>query len=90
MRLAHRGESPVTALGKPFHISPPAISRHLRVLENARLITRRRVGRIHVIRAQAPGLKSAQEWMTACGAGWDFSFDALDRLLKQQTPHAGK
>jgi DNA-binding transcriptional ArsR family regulator len=88
MRLARHGESPVTALGQPFHISPPAISRHLRVLEKARLITRRRVGRVHVIRVQTPGLKSAQEWMTACATGWDFSFDTLDRLLEQQqTPH---
>jgi DNA-binding transcriptional ArsR family regulator len=82
MRLSRSGESPVTALAKPFRVSLPAISRHLRVLENARLITRRRAGRVHVIRVRTPGLKSAQDWLAHCAAGWDFSFDALDRLLR--------
>jgi DNA-binding transcriptional ArsR family regulator len=79
VRLARYGEGPVTALAKPFRVSLPAISRHLRVLEKARLIDRRREGRAHVIRVRAAGLKPAQEWMTQC-AGWDFSFDALDEL----------
>jgi DNA-binding transcriptional ArsR family regulator len=78
------GESPVTALSKPFRISPPAISRHLRVLEGARLIERRREGRVHVIRARAAGLKEAQKWISQCVAGWEFSFDTLDALLANQ------
>lgn len=86
VRLSNNGEGPVTALAKPFRISLPAISRHLRVLENARLIERRRHGRIHLIRARTGGLKAAQEWITQFAAGWDFSFDALDQLLeKEQT-----
>jgi DNA-binding transcriptional ArsR family regulator len=83
-RLSTSGEGPVTALAKPFHISLPAISRHLRVLERARLIDRRREGRVHVIRVRAAGLKQAREWITQCAAGWDFSFDALDELLKDE------
>jgi DNA-binding transcriptional ArsR family regulator len=82
--LSTSGESPVTALGKPFRISPPAISRHLRVLEDARLIHRRREGREHLIRARSGGLKDAQQWMAQCAAGWEFSFDALDKLLSDQ------
>jgi DNA-binding transcriptional ArsR family regulator len=84
VRLSSAGEGRVTALAKPFRISLPAISRHLRVLEKAKLIDRRREGRVHVIRARAAGLKPAQDWMAHYAAGWDFSFDALDTLLKNE------
>jgi DNA-binding transcriptional ArsR family regulator len=83
-RLSIRTESPVTALAKPFRISAPAISRHLRVLESARLIERRREGREHLIRARPSGLKAAQEWMGQCALAWEFSFDNLDTLLKKE------
>jgi DNA-binding transcriptional ArsR family regulator len=78
------GARPVAALSKPFRISPPAISRHLRVLEKARLILRHRKGREHLIRARPDGLQKAQEWMTHCAAGWQFSFDALENLIEKQ------
>jgi DNA-binding transcriptional ArsR family regulator len=84
LHLSTTGERPVTALSKPFRISPPAISRHLRVLEHARLIHRRRQGREHLIRARSEGLKDAQQWMAQCGAGWEFSFDTLENLLKKE------
>jgi DNA-binding transcriptional ArsR family regulator len=84
VRLSHGGEGRVTALAKPFRISLPAISRHLRVLERARLIDRRREGRVHMIRVRAAGLKPAQDWMVQCAAGWDFSFDALDALMRNE------
>jgi DNA-binding transcriptional ArsR family regulator len=84
VRLSTSGEGPVTALAKPFRVSLPAISRHLRVLEKARLIDRRRAGRVHLIRVRAAGLKPAQDWMAHCAAGWDFSFDALDELLRTE------
>jgi DNA-binding transcriptional ArsR family regulator len=84
LRLSGQGEGPVTAIAAPFRISLPAISRHLRVLEKARLIDRRRSGRTHLIRARAAALKPAQEWMRRFTAAWDFSFDALDELLKNE------
>jgi DNA-binding transcriptional ArsR family regulator len=84
VRLSDAGEGPVRSLAKPFHISPPAISRHLRVLEKARLIDRRRQGRLQVIRARAEGLKPAQDWMSHFAAGWDFSFNRLDELLGKE------
>ncbi|HLK22949.1 MAG TPA: metalloregulator ArsR/SmtB family transcription factor, partial [Bryobacteraceae bacterium] len=64
--LSTNRESPVSALSKPFRISPPAISRHLRVLERARLIHRRRQGREHLIRARSSGLDDARQWMAQC------------------------
>lgn len=90
MHLSNSGEGPVTELAKPFRISLPAVSRHLRVLEKARLIERRREGRVHVIRLRAEGLKHAQDWMGRCAAGWDFSFDALDDLLRNKGKEAKK
>src|SRR5262245_27371179 len=86
VRLTNRGEGPVTALAKPFRISLPAISRHLPVLESAKLIDRRRQGRVHIIRARAEGLKPAQDWIAHCAAGWNFSFDKLDELLRKEEP----
>jgi DNA-binding transcriptional ArsR family regulator len=79
--LSRHGESRVTALAKPFRISLPAISRHLRVLENARLIQRQRHGREHLIRSNAAGLVDARQWIAQCAAGWDSGFDRLDQLL---------
>ena len=63
-RLSRAGESPVTTLARPFPISLPAFSRHLRVLETARLIRRRRNGRLHLIRVRGAGLREAQTWIT--------------------------
>jgi DNA-binding transcriptional ArsR family regulator len=84
VRLGQRGEIPVTILAKPFRISPPAISRHLRVLERARLIERHRTGRLHLIRARSAALKQAQSWLAHCAAAWDFQFDALDEFLRAE------
>jgi DNA-binding transcriptional ArsR family regulator len=81
-RLSEQGESRVTALAKPFRISLPAISRHLRVLENARLIKRKRHGREHLIRSHTAGLEDVRKWITQCAAGWESGFDTLDELLK--------
>jgi DNA-binding transcriptional ArsR family regulator len=82
-RLSGHGERRVTALAEPFRISLPAISRHLQVLERARLIQRRRQGRIHFIRTRAAGLKEAQRWLMRCALEWDSRFDALDELLAE-------
>jgi DNA-binding transcriptional ArsR family regulator len=83
-RLGGHGESRVTELAKPFRISLPAISRHLRVLEEARLVRRHRQGREHVIRANPAGMRDAQKWIAQCAAGWEFSFDVLDELLMSE------
>ncbi len=83
-RLAGHGGTRVTELAKPFRISLPAISRHLRVLEDARLVRRHRQGREHVICANPAGMRDAQKWIAQCAAGWELSFDALDKLLKSE------
>jgi DNA-binding transcriptional ArsR family regulator len=82
-RLSGHGERRVTALAKPFRISLPAVSRHLHVLERARLIQRRRQGRTHLIRTRIAGLKEAQRWLMRCALQWDSRFDAIDALLAE-------
>ena len=84
VRLSERGECPVTALARPFSISLPGFSKHLRVLEQARLIERHRKGRLHLICARAAGLREAQKWMAQCAAFWDSRFDQLDELLRSE------
>lgn len=83
-RLSKHGETGVTALAKPFHMSLPSVSKHLRVLEGARLISRQRHGRLHMIRVNSNGLRDAQTWIEHCGAGWAFSLDRLDDLLQKE------
>jgi len=83
-RLAGHGEIRVTTLARPFRISLPGFSKHLRVLEEARLIQRQRKGRLHLIRARAAGMREAQKWMAQCAVFWDARFDALDELLKNE------
>lgn len=82
--LSGRGERQVTELARPFRMSLPAISRHLRVLESAKLIQRQRRGRIHLIRSNPAGIKDAQQWMMQCVAAIEFSFDKLDVFLKSE------
>ena len=68
----------------------PIRDRVLRVLERARLIERRREGRVHLIRARPAGLQPAQQWMAQCAAGWQFSFDTLESLLEKEARKEGK
>ena len=77
-RLA-QGESPVGDLVKPFPISAPAISRHLRVLETAGLIERKVDAQWRICRLHAPGLRRANDWLAQYRAFWD---DSLDRLVE--------
>jgi DNA-binding transcriptional ArsR family regulator len=82
-RLAS-GEATVGELGEPFAISAPAISRHLKVLEEAKLIARTRRGQQLVCRLNPEGLKTAQEWLDHYRAFWSGAFDRLDAHLKQK------
>ncbi len=78
-RLAE-GEATVNELAEPFDISLPAISRHLKVLEQARLITREREAQWRRCRLAPQPLKEAAEWMERCRAFWEARFDALDKF----------
>jgi DNA-binding transcriptional ArsR family regulator len=78
-----RGEASVTELAAPFTVSLPAISKHLRVLESAGLIVRRREGRVHRIAVRTPQLREAMRWLEEHREFWERRFDALERYLSQ-------
>lgn len=79
-RLA-RGEATVSELVAPFDLSQPAISKHLKVLERAGLISRGRDAQTRPCRLEGARLKEATLWMERWRAHWDESFDRLDDLL---------
>jgi DNA-binding transcriptional ArsR family regulator len=79
-RLAE-GDQTVTELVAPFRVSQPAISRHLKVLENAGLISRTRRATARLSHLEAEPLKDATEWLTRYREFWDERYDQLDELL---------
>ncbi len=85
-RLAN-GEATVTELAEPFSISLPAISRHLKVLEHAGLISRSRNGQWLSSTLQVGPLKEATGWMDYYRQFWDESFDRLDEHLRTVHQH---
>lgn len=80
-----RGQNCVTRLAKPYAMSLPAVSKHLRILETAGLIRRRRYGRVQQVELQAKPLKQAARWVEEYRRFWEGSLDRLARYLEQ--PH---
>src|SRR5712692_12105711 len=91
--LAHlaRGDRCVTDLARPHAMSLPADSKHLRVLEKAGLLRRRRYGRIHEMQLEAKPLKQAARWVEEYRRFWEGSLDRLaDYLEKANQARKGK
>src|SRR5262245_18917326 len=80
-RLA-AGEASVKELSRPFAISPPAISKHLKVLERAGLITRGRDAQLRPCRLETPPLQELSAWVEQFRALWAERFDRLDAYLQ--------
>lgn len=81
-RLA-RGETSVGEVAAPFAISLPAMSKHIRVLEDAGLIRRRLDGRIHRLQLVAEPMRGAAGWINEYAEFWSQQLDALGRFLEQ-------
>jgi DNA-binding transcriptional ArsR family regulator len=81
-RLAS-GEATVSELGEPFEMSGPAISKHLRVLERAGLISRGREAQWRPCRLVGAPLKDAADWLEEYRRFWEDSFDRLDDYLRE-------
>lgn len=79
-RLAE-GEATVMELARPFAMSQPAISKHLRVLERAGLVARGRDAQRRPCRLAAEPLRDAGRWLARYREFWDASYDALDAVL---------
>ncbi len=79
-RLAE-GDASVGELAAPFRVSQPAISRHLKVLERAGLISRERRATVRLSHLEAEPLREATAWLARYCDFWDESYDRLDELL---------
>jgi len=84
------GEARVTELAEPFHISLAAVSKHIRILERARLVRRRVAGREHLLTFARDPLDELAHWMSTQRAAWTARLDAIDALLKAEDATASK
>ncbi|UYN89979.1 MAG: winged helix-turn-helix transcriptional regulator [Anaerolineales bacterium] len=76
------GDASVSELARPFAMSQPAISKHLKVLEKAGLISRGRAAQARPAHLEAEQLALVTEWLERCRRNWHESFDKLDAYLK--------
>lgn len=83
LRRLARSDARVTDLAAPFRISLNSVSKHIRILERARLVERRRAGREHILRFRPEPLRRVQEWIVQQQAFWQASLEALDAMLNQ-------
>lgn len=86
-----QGDHCVTDLARPHSMSLPAVSKHLRILQNAGLVRRRRSGRVHSLKLEAAPMKQAQAWIEEYRRFWEGSLDRLEEYLKElqkQEKHA--
>lgn len=79
-----RGEARVTELAAPFDISLNAVSKHIRMLERAKLVRRRKSGRDHFLSFEPASLDAAAEWIATQRALWNARLDVLERLLRDE------
>src|SRR5437660_11496581 len=85
-----QGDRCVTDLARPHAMSLPAVSKHLRVLEKAGLLRRRRYGRVHEMRLEAKPLKQAAQWVEEYRKFWEGSLDRLADYLEKTNKTADK
>jgi DNA-binding transcriptional ArsR family regulator len=81
IRRLTAGEATVTELARPFYMSQPAISKHVKVLERAGLVSRRRDAQRRPCRLEARRLRAATDWLDGYRRYWDESYDNLDAVL---------
>ena len=90
--LAHlaRGDKCVTHLARPHAMSLPAVSKHLRILEKAGLLRRRRYGRVHQMQLDGKPLKEAAQWVEEYRKFWEGSLDRLAAYLEKTNKAVAK
>lgn len=79
------GESSVSDLAKPYNISLPAVTKHIKVLEKAGLITKTKEAQWRPCKLKEDGLKEVSDWMDEYRVYWEASFDRLEVYLKTVT-----
>ncbi len=78
------GEARVTEVARPFSMSLNAVSKHILVLERAKLVKRRKVGRDHFLSYRPEPLDAAAEWIASTRTFWATRLDALEQLLREE------
>ena len=86
LRRLSEGECSVGQLAKPLKISWPAVTKHLKVLEAAGLLKRRREGRKHVVRIDTTPMRGAGDWINFYRNFWEGSLDRLAEYLENENP----
>jgi DNA-binding transcriptional ArsR family regulator len=86
LRQLAEGERNLSELAAPFRMSFPAASKHVRVLERAKLVRRRVVGRTHICRIEAKPLAEAEGWLEDYRRLWEGNFRRLDAVLAGMQP----
>ena len=84
LRRLARSDARVTALAEPFSISLNSVSKHIKLLERAGLVVRRKVGREHILRFRSEPLQRVQDWISKQEAFWRAGLKELDALLSQE------
>jgi DNA-binding transcriptional ArsR family regulator len=77
------GQASVTELAKPHRMSLPAVMKHIRVLEEAGLLSQEKTGRVRHCRLAAKPLKEAEEWIARYRQFWEGTLDSLERFLSR-------
>ena len=85
-----QGAARVTELAHPFAMSLNAVSKHIRVLERARVVRRRRAGREHLLAIEPESLDEAAAWIVAQRAIWTRSLDTLESIMRAEDRMAAK
>lgn len=80
-----KNEKSVSEIAKPYRMSLAAISKHLKVLERAKLIDRRKEGSFQIVKLQAETLKTAEQWIAYYQQFWSTRLDALQDLLEEKS-----
>jgi DNA-binding transcriptional ArsR family regulator len=88
LRDIAKGEKTVGEIAKPYDMSLAAVSKHLKVLESARLVEREKQGSFQIVRLNAAAMKSAQAWLAYYEKFWNRQLDALQELLVQEDDHS--
>lgn len=86
--LAQEGPLRVTEIAAHFETSLNAVSKHIKVLEAAGLVSRRTLWREHMIEVQMAPLRQIDRWFTELRSVWDMRLEALETLLTQEKPDA--
>lgn len=79
--LATEGPQSANELRQPFDVAQPTISKHLKVLEQAGLVSREIDGRVHRFQLEVAPMKEAEDWIARHQAFWEGTLDRLERLL---------